>query len=214
MKKNTNLLIIKSFLLVLFLSVTNVYAADTADNGTPKVIVEKTYSIAVKHLTKELQNAFDDKTVVFKIANLHQEKLNQKDFRVEGDGFAVFKSENDNLPLHFSFSTDSSGVKVSDLTYEFLQADTVSAVVESDDAPDKVESTLMREIMSRIHKDYKTTDIVIAIDDFQKIDPQNNTYKGSGEVRIGGMMWKQIDFEVKLDDKNKTAKDVNYKLEK
>ena len=55
----------------------------------------------------------------------------------------------------------------------------------------------MREIMEKIHNDYKTTQIVIAIDDFQQIDQQNNVYKGSGEVRVGGMMWKQIDFKVK-----------------
>jgi hypothetical protein len=214
MKKITNLLIIKSLLLVLFLSFTNASAMDETDVNTPKAVITKSYSVAVKHLTTELQTAFNDKTVSFKLTNLRQDKLNQKAFQVEGEGLAIFKSQKENLPLHFSFSTDANGLKVSNLNYEFLEADVASADVKSNDAPDKVESTLMREIMKQIHNDYKTTNIVIAIDDFQKIDSQNNVYEGSGEVRVGDMIWKQIDFKVKLDEKNENAKDVNYKSEK
>lgn len=214
MKKITNLLIIKSLLLVLFLSFTNIYAMGGTDVNTPKAVAAKSYSVAVKHLTTELQTAFNDKTVSFKLTNLRQDKVDQKVFQVEGEGLAVFKAQKENLPIHFSFSTDANGLKVSNLNYEFLEADVASADIKSNDEPDKVESTLIREIMKQIHNDYKTTEIVIAIDDFQKIDSQSNVYQGSGEVRVGGTIWKQIDFKVKLDEMNETAKDVDYKIEK
>ena len=214
MKKITNLLAIKSLLLVLFLSITNTSAMSGTDVNSPKTVVEKSYSVAVKHLTSELQNTFDDKKVNFKLTNLRQDKLDQNNIQVEGEGLAVFTAKQENLPLHFSFSTDNNGVSVTNLNYEFLEADVAPAEISSNDAPDKVESTLMREIMKQIHNDYKTTQIVIAIDDFEKVDLQTNVYKGSGEVRVNGLIWKQIDFKVKLDGKNEKAKDVNYKIEK
>lgn len=184
------------------------------NDTNPKVIAEKSYSVAVKRMTAELQNTFNDKTVSFKLTDLRNDKINKQTVRVEGEGFAVFTGRSENLPLHFSFSTDAKGQKVSDLNYEFLAADAVSPDLTLDDAPDKVESSLMQGIMKQIHKDYKTTEIVIAIDDFQQVDSQNNVYQGSGEVRVGGMIWKQIDFKVKLDDKNEKSEDVNYKIEK
>ncbi len=186
---------------------------NNTDADTPKAVAEKSYSIAVKHLTNELQNTFNDKTVSFRLTNLRQDIVNRQAVQVEGEGLAVFDAKQENLPLHFSFSTDANGVTVSNLTYEFLAADVAADDVESNDAPDKVESALMREIMKQIHNDYKTTQIVITIDDFQKIDSQDNVYEGSGEIRLGGLVWKQIDFKVKLDDKNEKAKQVNYKIE-
>lgn len=213
MKKITNLLTIKFLLLILFISFTNASAMNNTNADTPKAVAEKSYSIAVKHLTNELQNTFNDKTVSFRLTNLRQDIDNRQAVQVEGEGLAVFDAKQENLPLHFSFSTDANGVTVSNLTYEFLAADVAADNVESNDAPDKVESALMREIMKQIHNDYKTTQIVITIDDFQKIDSQDNVYEGSGEIRLGGLVWKQIDFKVKLDDKNEKAKDVNYKIE-
>ncbi len=184
------------------------------DVNSPKTVVEKSYTVAVKHIKTELQNTFNDKSVDFKLTNLRQDKVDQKNIQVEGEGLAVFTVKQDNIPLHFSFSTDTNGVTVTNLDYEFLEADVAPTATNSNDTPDKVESTLVREIMKQIHNDYKTTEIVIAIDDFQKVDPQTNIYQGSGEVRVGGMIWKQIDFKIKLDDNNEKAKVVNYKIEK
>lgn len=214
MKKITNLLLIKSLLLILFVSFTNVSAWSGTNDTNPKAMAEKGYSVAVKRLTAELQHTFNDKTVSFKLTNLRNDKVNKEVIKVEGEGLAVFNTKTDNLPLHFSFSTDAKGQTVENLDYQFLEADVSVADSNTIDAPDKVESTLMREIMKQIHKDYKTTEIVIAIDDFQKVDPKRNVYQGSGEVRVGSMIWKQIEFNVKLDDKNEEAKDVDYKIEK
>lgn len=112
MKKITNLLIIKSLLLILFISFTNASAMNNTDADTPKAVAEKSYSIAVKHLTNELQNTFNDKTVSFRLTNLRQDIDNRQAIQVEGEGLAVFEAKQENLPLHFSFSTDANGVTV------------------------------------------------------------------------------------------------------
>ncbi len=88
-------------------------------------------------------------------------------------------------------------------------------VVKVADAPMDVsisndEEILMKELMKRISRDYKTTNITIAIDDVQieKISAGKAEFIGKGEVKIGELVWNTINFDVVLDENKKPSKIV------
>ena len=74
---------------------------------------------------------------------------------------------------------------------------------------------MMKEIMKQISRDYKTREIVIAIDNFESSDSLENKvqYKGVGEVKIGEIQWSRINFNVVLNS-DKTAAKIEYKIQK
>lgn len=208
MRKYTYSLVVKSILLVLVISLANVLANGASDISIPKGAAAKSYNLAVRSLTNELRNVFKQ-DVRLELTNIRQNSLNSKTVKIEGEGVAIFQDE-ERLPLQFSFSTNQDGVSVANLQYEFIASEAPVIDEGFSSSPDKIESALMREIMNQVHRDYKTTNIVIAIDDYQKTD--GNNFKGSGEIRLGDMVWRQIDFNVTLDERNEKAKKIIYKL--
>lgn len=82
-----------------------------------------------------------------------------------------------------------------------------------DDSVVNNEEVLMKELMKKISQDYKTTNITIAIDEFDKenIALDKQEFVGKGEVKIGEIEWNTINFDVVLD-KNKKPVQIKYEI--
>ena len=73
----------------------------------------------------------------------------------------------------------------------------------------------MKHLLKKIAADYKTENVVIAIDGFETENASGNQkeYKGLAEIRVGDVEWQRIDFDVVLNG-DKKAEKVEYKLRK
>ena len=73
----------------------------------------------------------------------------------------------------------------------------------------------MKNLLQKIAADYKTENVVIAIDGFDTENTAGNhkEFKGLAEIRVGEVEWKRIDFNIVLNDENKASK-VEYSLRK
>lgn len=182
-----------SLLLVLLFSVSAVFAADKS----------KALTLLQKNLSDRLKAELLTENVSIKFTKVEQNELSNSEVYVIGDALAVLPSEKTQLPIKFKAEVNPVEEVVNDVEYNF---------VESNYAPSTDEEILMKHLLKKIATDYKTENVVIAIDGFEteKRANNNNEYKGFAEVRIGEVEWKRIDFDVVLNN-NKMAEKVEYK---
>lgn len=185
-----------SLLLVLIFSVSAVLGADK----------NKALSLLEQNLSNRLQAELSTENVTVKFTKVQQNELSNSEVYLIGDGLAVLPNEKTELPIKFKAEVNPVEEVVSDVEYTF---------VESSYAPTTDEEILMRHLLKKIAADYKTENVVIAIDGFETENKLNSEkeYKGMAEVRVGDVEWQRIDFDVILSGDNKAEK-VEYKLRK
>ena len=189
---------ITNFLLVLTFSVSAVFAGTATDN--------KALSLLEKNLSNRLKAELLTENVTVKFTKVQTNELSTSEVYLIGDGLAVLPSEKTELPIKFKAEVNPVEEVVSDVEYAF---------VESNFAPTSDEEILMRHLLKKLAADYKTENVVIAIDGFETENILGNQkeYKGLAEVRVGDVEWQRIDFDVILTT-DKNAEKVEYKLRK
>ncbi|CAN5654887.1 hypothetical protein BH20ACI4_BH20ACI4_03290 [soil metagenome] len=189
---------ITNFLLVLTLSVSAIYAGNLTAGD------DKALSLLEKNLSTRLKAELLTDNVTVKFTRVEKNEMSNSEVYFIGDGLAVLPSEKTELPIKFKAEVNPVEEVVSDVEYVF---------VESNYAPTTDEEILMRHLLKKIAADYKTENVVIAIDGFETENAAGNQkeYKGLAEVRVGDVEWKRIDFDVVLNGENKAQK-VEYKL--
>lgn len=192
-------------LTVLF--TVSVYAGNK-DIIAPKNVSPAALSIAVDNLTKKLRHDLVTEKLAVKFTDVQQYAVGGSQVNLKGEGFCVLTDENNELPISFDIKVDNASRSVIEVNYDFLQfseADATSSVTEE---------ILMKELMKKISRDFKTQDVVIAIDGFEKLSETGglNKFLGAGEVRVGGLEWRKIKFDVVLDAPRRQAERVVYKL--
>jgi len=127
----------------------------------------------------------------------------------DGTALVIVKNDKTELPFQFTAKVNLNNKIVEDVSYKFVEE-------TSEFAPGIAEDSLIRELLTAISKDHKTTNIVIAIDGFEtsRLTSNQTKYQGSGEVRIGDFEWRRINFNVVLDSQNQTVTKVLYELQK
>jgi hypothetical protein len=187
---------ITNLLLVLIFSVSAVYAADK----------NKALSLLEQNLSNRLKAELLTETVTVKFTKVETNELSNSEVYLIGDGVAVLPAEKTELPIKFKAEVNPVEEVVSDVEYVF---------VESAYAPTTDEEILMRHLLKKIAADYKTDNVVIAIDGFETENMLNSQkeYKGLAEVRVGDVEWQRIDFDVVLNG-DKNAEKVEYTLRK
>lgn len=186
--------LISNLLLVLLFSASAAFATEK----------NKALSLLEQNLSNRLKAELLTEKVNVKFTKIQQNELSNSEVYIIGDGLAVLPSERTELPIKFKAEVNPVEEVVSDIEYTF---------VESEYAPTTDEEFLMRHLLKKIAADYKTENVVIAIDGFETESSAGSAteYKGMAEVRIGDVEWKRIDFDVVLDEKKEAAK-VVYKL--
>lgn len=194
-----------SLVLAVILSLTTFSTANgKSDIAYPKSS-SKNYSAITENLSQKLKSDLSENNLSVKLKMVEESQVTNREIVVKGEAICILPTENTQLPLQFEARLNKSSNSLEDVKYVFI---------ESNYAPSASEDVLMKEIMRQISKDYKTDQIVIAIDGFEstKLNETQKNVKGLGEVRVGDLVWKKITFDVVMNADNKAAK-VNYKIE-
>ncbi len=201
MNKQINLIGFKSFLTLAFCLLASVSVFASAAS-------EKNYQLVTKNLSKKLQSDLGNSNVKVKLTNVEEYKISKNEIGFTGSGTCILATDNE-MPIRFEVKLNTAKQSVSDVVYDFVEN-------SAEYAPTSNEDILMKELMKQIKNDYKTENIVIALDAVENVGNAGNGEKflGIGEVRIGDLVWNKIKFDVVLNAETKKANKVVYKLEK
>jgi hypothetical protein len=192
--------------VICLLAFSGIFASNTNDAAKVNFNSKATSEIVIQNLTKKLKADLVQEKILVKLGNIEQTAVSNNEIKLQGNATCVLPTEKTQLPIRFEAKFDRAGKVIDDVQYTF---------VESEYAPANEEEVLMKEIMKQISRDYKTREIVIAIDNFESSDSLENKvqYKGAGEVKIGEIQWSRINFNVVLNS-DKTAAKIEYKIQK
>lgn len=159
-------------------------------------------NLAVKSLSQKLKTDLSLNRVNLKIAQIENQNISNEQVIVSGFGTVENAKE---VSLTFNVVVNPVKSDVVAVNYDIVKPDgskTVSAT----------ETFLMKNVMNKIKSDYKTNEIVMAIDNFEAVKNIDGTtnYVGTAEVRVG-MEWNRIEFDVQRDSKKGTVSGVKYK---
>lgn len=190
--------IVTNFFLVLICSAVSIFANNFIDQK------DKDIALITQNLSAKLKADLVSNNVSVVFKTVEKTQISNTETIVKGDAVAVVPADNTQLPLKFEAKVNPVAEVVDDVAYAF---------VESDYAPTTDEEFLMKHLLKKLAVDYKTEEIVIAIEDFETQNAVKNQkeYKGSAEVRVGEVEWKTINFDVTMNAKNEASK-VEYKL--
>ena len=198
MTRQLNSFKFKSFLLAAFCLLFSTAAF---------AVSEQNHRLVAQNLSQKLQQDLASENVTVKLKNVEEYKVSKGEIGLTGDAVCVLADDNRRLPIRFNVKVKTAEQRVSDVKYDF---------VEADYNPSAGEEVLMKELMTRLSRDYKTENIVIAIDSMENVEAAAGAKKflGAGEVRVGDFVWSRIKFDVVLDAETKKASKIVYKIEK
>jgi hypothetical protein len=163
----------------------------------------------VQKLTEKLRVDLADDAVEVKLNTVRDNEISNSRVDFDGQALAVVTNDKTALPFQFTAQVNLNNQNIEDVSYQFVEA-------AAEFTPSLVEDNLMKQLMTKISKDFKTTNIVISIDGFEtaQLTMRETKYEGIGEVRIGDFEWRKIKFNVVLDSQNKTATKILYDVQK
>ena len=203
MNKHSRFLIFRS----LIISLVCLSAFSSAFASTDNKQIQQ---LVVSNLQEKLRIDLADENVSVKLNAVEQYRISKSQIGLKGDGFCLITSENNELPMTFDVKVNSNNLDVIEIKYDFAEF-----MKASEFAPSSNEEILMKELMGKISRDYKTNNIVISIDGVENISNLTNQkqFTGIGEVRIGTLVWNKIKFDVVFDDATNKATRISYKVE-
>ena len=198
MNGHTNFFQYKSFLVL---------ALCLAFSTAAFAVNEKNHRLIAQNLSRKLQSDLANENVTVKLKKVEEYEVSKSEIGLTGDAVCIVTSDNRQLPIRFDIKVKTADQSVSDVKYDF---------VEADYNPTASEEVLMKELMTRISRDYKTENIVIAIDAVENVETAAGEKKflGVGEIRVGDLVWNRIKFDVVLDAETQKASKIVYKIEK
>lgn len=198
-------------ILILSLMALAVFSVQAKPNDSinASLRIDRYRNSIIQKLTEKLRVDLADKTVEVKIGDVQNKETLKNQIAFDGKALAVVKDDKTELPIEFTAKVNVNNQKVEDVSYKFVET-------APEFAPGLAEDNLMKQLMTQISKEYKTTNIVIAIDNFEtkKLTSNETGYEGVGEVRIGDFEWRKIKFNVVLDSQNQTATKISYDVQK
>jgi hypothetical protein len=197
--------LIKLNIIIIILALLTACAMQA--NGAVKADRYKT--AIVQKLTEKLRVDLADNSVEVKLNDVRDSEISKSVLDFNGRALAVVTSDKTELPFQFTAKVNLNKQDIENISYQFVEAG-------SEFAPSLAEDNLMKELMTKISRDYETTNIVISIDGFDtaRVTSFQTKYEGIGEVRIGDLEWRKIKFNIVLDAQNQTAIKVLYDVQK
>ena len=199
--------LIKLNVVIIILALLAAFAIQ----ASASVKTDRYKTAIVQKLTEKLRVDLSDQTVQVKLNDVRDNEVSKSQAAFDGSALAVVTKDKTALPFQFTARVNLNNQSIEDITYQFVESEADEAF-----APSIAESNLMQELMTKISKDYDTTNIVISIDGFDsaQLTATETKYEGIGEVRIGDFEWRKIKFNVVLDLQAKTATQVLYEVQK
>ncbi len=200
MTRQINSLTCKSF---LFLVICLVFSSSALAND------ENNHLLVTENLSKRLQRDLADGNLTVKLNSVEEYEISGSEIGLKGSATCLLTKQDNQLPFEFEIKVNPANQNVLDVKYNFVEASADIYAATSN------EEILMKELMTKISRDYKTENIVIAIDAVEKIEGANDAdkFSGVGEVRIGDMVWNKIKFDVVLDAQTRKANRIVYRVE-
>lgn len=203
MNKHSRRVAFRSLIIsfICFSAFTSIFASANRD---------QIHLLVINKLQKKLKTDLANQSVSVKLNTIEEYKISKNQIGLKGDGFCAIAGENNRLPITFDVKVNSGNFSVTEIQYDFAEA-----AVDAESAPSSNEEILTKELISKISLDYKTKNIVVAVDGIENVLNASNQkeFTGVGEVRIGSLVWNKIKFDVVMDDANKTATKIVYKIE-
>ncbi|MEO6589852.1 MAG: hypothetical protein ABIP06_11155, partial [Pyrinomonadaceae bacterium] len=150
---------ITNFLIVFILSASMIFAANSTSANDKSVV------LVAENLSLKLKIELVSDNVSVKLTNVQKSVLSSNEILIKGEATAVLPIENTELPLKFEAIVNPSKQIINNVEYEF---------VESSYAPTTDEEILMKHLLKKIAADYKTDNVVIAIDGFETENAAGN----------------------------------------
>lgn len=156
------------------------------------------YDAASNALTAKLQEDLADSRIELKIFKAKSYSFSKNVVGLKGEGVT------EGLKITFDIKLTKD---------KFIPKSIDYTIAENENLNTSFEDKLSRQLLNKLNKDLKTTNIVIAIDSFDNLEPNINQLNtsGTGEVSINSE-WKKIKFEVIKDKKTDKVTKVNYEL--
>lgn len=197
--------IFKSF-TVLLAAILVLFSFEAIKASTRAVDL-KTQSLAVKALSQKLQSDFANNAINVRFENAERYNVSKSQIGIKGTGICLLNAEGEQLPISFDVKINIAKFVVSNVAYDFVEPK-MNLLGASG-----AEDMLTKDLLNKLSLDFKTTNIVISLDEVSGQDnlTPKNSITGAGEVRIGDFVWKKLEFNVSLD--KGSIKKINYKLE-
>lgn len=201
MKQNNLLKNFIPVLVILFLgfSALNISAKGKLDN-------DETVALVIKNLTAKIKKEMSPQNISVNFVNVEKRAGSRNEVVLSGSGSCLIKESNALIPIEFEAKLNTANGTVKNISYTFL---------DSEFAPPTEEDFLMKHLLNQIGKDYKTTEVVIAINGYETKENElrQKEFVGTAEVRIGQLEWRKINFDVITADDAIPIK-VEYDFEK
>lgn len=163
---------------------------------------QQAVNIAVRGLSQKLQADLSMNKVNLKLGKVENQNVSNEEVRVSG--FGAVQNAKD-ISLTFDVVVNPVKSEIVNVNYDIVSPVAVEPASTT-------ENFLMKKVMGKIRNDYKTEDIVMAIDSFEavkSIDGKTN-YVGVAEIRVD-MEWNRIEFDVQGNSKTGAATEIKYK---
>jgi hypothetical protein len=182
-----------------------------------RVGVEESYQIAARGLVKKMETDLVLSDIKVKFAQVERYAVSKSQIGLRGAGTCQLSGEKTELPIQFDVKINASSKNVTDIQYNFVDAE--AAAADDDPAATTMtedENFVTRQLLEKIKADFKTENIVLAIDFLNDKETSNaaKMFTGEGEIRLGDLVWKKISFEVVPNVRNSNAAaQVSYKIQ-
>ena len=202
-------------LLVFFLFTFSVITATAKpkDVSASKAMLgdDETFSIAARGLTRKMETDLVLNNIKVKFAKVERYSISKSQIGLRGAGSCQLGEEDSALPINFDVKINVNNKNVADVAYNFVEAE---ETVESNSMSEN-ETFVTRRLLEKIKADFKTENIVVAIDylNDKNLDNGAKAFTGAGEIRLGDMVWKKISFEIAAGSENQTDAAVKYKIQ-
>lgn len=210
MKQAAKLLKSSGFLLLYGLFVLAAISIFSAMVSAAALSREQTLTLAKQSLSQKLKSDLVLKNVHVKFNKIQSYNQVSETVEIKGEGTCRLDSEVSDLPVYFEVTIDTNQQQASDVGYVFLN---IEGVVDAASTV-TTEDLMTNELLNRLKNDFKTENIVVAID-FVNQETVANSKKqifGAGEVKLNGMIWKKINFEARLDQNADGVSNLKYQL--
>ncbi len=187
--------------LLAALAVIFSFSCFVTANTTSKANYARSNKIALQALSNKIKTDLGINDVNLKFEKVNQYSISKSKVGVKGNARYFINSEFV-TPLTFDVQVNTADFSVVNINYDFEDADDTIAVGSP------VEENITQRLIKQIGNKFKTSNIVISIDNLETVE---NQLKGTGEVRIGDFEWRRIEFDAVLNKKSVTS--VKFKIQ-
>jgi hypothetical protein len=197
------------FLFFLFVFGAASASAKTNDvSGNAILSADETYSIAAKGLVKKMETDLVLTDIKVKFVKVERYAVSNRQVGIRGEGSCQLGAEDNALPINFDVKINVNNRNIADIAYNFVEAEETSEA----NSLSENETYVTRQLLEKIKSDFKTENIVVAIDYLNDKNLENGAkaFTGAGEIRLGDMVWKKISFEIVGNTENQNGAAVKY----